>query len=366
MANVSNKDITIEGALPMIQLNGLNTMTNINFNSGSNSCELPAATTINGSSVAGIGSITSSSTTAEAFGVTNTGVFTGTDVVGITANSATTGTVLLVTANGITTGHVVSITSSGTITTTGDVLSVTASGATTSTGVVRVTANSLTSGVALSLGALSALTTGQGIKIAHTTSVIADGGSLIQISSSSTDTGGATNGTLLDIKGTGQLAGTQVRVDSIQTTGTVMSVISTGVMTTTGNLLTLTANSATTAAGLFLVNANGLTSGSAAVIASSSADTTARNLLQVTNSGTASVGVIPVQIQNNAVTGTGSKFVAMMSFKQTSKTTTLWLSIDATTPNGNLTGTVGDVCFNGPSGRTFYCTGTTNWTASNA
>lgn len=33
------------------------------------------------------------------------------------------------------------------------------------------------------------------------------------------------------------------------------------------------------------------------------------------------------------------------------------------TPNGALSGTTGDICFNGGSGNVFRCTGTTNWTA---
>lgn len=133
---------------------------------------------------------------------------------------------------------------------------------------------------------LDGLTTGTGHLIDHTTSVIADGGSLLRLSSSSIDTGGATNGTLLDLKSTGQLAGTTARLDVILTTGTAMSIISSGIMTTTGNLLTLTANSATTAAGLLRINANGLTSGIGAVISSSAtAITGAGRLLRVDHTG---------------------------------------------------------------------------------
>jgi hypothetical protein len=39
----------------------------------------------------------------------------------------------------------------------------------------------------------------------------------------------------------------------------------------------------------------------------------------------------------------------------------IWLS-DGTNPNGNLTGTQGDVCLNGPSGQMFYSGGGTTWT----
>lgn len=40
----------------------------------------------------------------------------------------------------------------------------------------------------------------------------------------------------------------------------------------------------------------------------------------------------------------------------------IWTS-NGTTPNGNLSGTTGDICINCDSGKTYYCTGTTNWTA---
>ncbi len=149
----------LESVEPMVQANGLNTLKNINFNSGSNSCDLPLATTINGVAVAGVGNISSSSTSATAFSITNTGVFAGASVFTVVANSATTGTVNLFTANGLTTGHNVVISSSGVITTTGDALAVTASGATSSTGVVRVVTAALTTGIALNVKA-DALTTG--------------------------------------------------------------------------------------------------------------------------------------------------------------------------------------------------------------
>lgn len=36
---------------------------------------------------------------------------------------------------------------------------------------------------------------------------------------------------------------------------------------------------------------------------------------------------------------------------------------DGTTPNGNLTGVTGDICYNGPSGQPFYCSSSgTTWT----
>lgn len=162
---------------------------------------------------------------------------------------------------------------------------------TTTTTSLALTQNAVTTGIGLSQS-LNGLTTGQGHLISHTTAVIADGGSLLRVTSSSVDTGGATNGTVFDFKSTGQLAGTMGRIDSIMTTGTVMSIISTGIMTTTGNLLTLTANSATTAAGILRVNATGLSTGNAVVVTTSS------------NSTNASTSVEPV-LFSHTMTGAG-------------------------------------------------------------
>lgn len=83
--------------------------------------------------------------------MSTTGVYTGTGVLSVTADSATTGTIGVITANGLTTGTGLRVTSSGTITTTGEVLDVVASGATTSTGAARITAAALTTGSALAV-----------------------------------------------------------------------------------------------------------------------------------------------------------------------------------------------------------------------
>lgn len=77
------------------------------------------------------------------------------------------------------------------------------------------------------------------------------------------------------------------------TSGMGATISSTGVLTTTGGLLTLTANSATTAAGLFRINANGLTSGIGAVITSTAtAITGAGRLLRVDHTGTTGTSAI--------------------------------------------------------------------------
>lgn len=405
---------------------GIRTNLDVSVGDGANVI-LPSTTTIGGSAVVALGDITSSATTGNMFTVTNTGVYTGTGVSRVVANSATTGVVDIITANGLTTGVAMRVTSSGVIATTGRLVSLVASG--------------MTTGTALDFGSLQAMTTGVGILMAHTTSVIADGGSLVQLSSSSIDTGGATNGTILDLKSTAQLAGTIVRLDNILTTGTAMSIIGTGVMTTTGNLLTLTANSATTAAGLLRINANGLTDGIGLIIASSatamtstgrmfkvshtgatgtstiiaevasaandetvifkvtasaalaagiasqvsvasmttgtglaitnadalttglianfksnSADATARTLVNIHNDNALAVGAIPLVITQDGPTSTN--YFAGIKLNSN----TIWVG-NGTTPNGNLTGTTGDLCIGGDSGKAYICTATTTWAA---
>lgn len=205
----------LEFHLPCVKFEGLKTNKDVTVGDGA-TVTLPSTTTIGGSSVVALGDITSSSTTASAFTVTNSGVFTGASVVSIVANSATTGTISLITANGLTSGHGEVITSSGVLVTTGDLLSVIGNSATTSTGVVRVSATGLTTGFAMAITSGGAnLTTGGALSISNGAS----------------------------------------------TAGVAVTVTSTGVMTTTAGLMTLTGNSATTASGLLRVSGTGLTTG---------------------------------------------------------------------------------------------------------
>jgi hypothetical protein len=123
------------------------------------------------------------------------------------------------------------------------VLQVTAASLTSGT-VLALSATAVDSGKIFDLGTNTGLTTGQGIKLAHTTSVIADGGSMLRLSSSGINTGGATNGTMLDVQTTSQVAGTQnlLKAGAV-TTGVVLSVISTTGMTS-GSLIRATSSTA--------------------------------------------------------------------------------------------------------------------------
>lgn len=139
----------IESGLPLVETFGLNTLKNINFNSGSNTCDLPALTTINGVAVAGVGNISSSATTGNMFTITNTGVYTGTGVMTITANSATTGSAgLVLTANGLTTGNMLTASSSSADTGTRSLVKVTNSSA-ASTGTTGIEVANTSTGACL-------------------------------------------------------------------------------------------------------------------------------------------------------------------------------------------------------------------------
>lgn len=387
------------GGLPVVASSGLNTLQNINFNSGSNSCDLPAATTLNGVAISAQGNITSASTTATAFSITNSVAYTGTHVFAVIADSLTTGTAqtisvaaqtdgvaLGITGGGVnisSTGIVASIT--GGANTDGSVLKVASTGAYVGTVGVLALASAATTGVSAAF-VNSALTTGKGLNItssgasqtsavvlAVTQSATATGftGSVVSITSSST-TG---SGNALLVTGVNTTAGDTVKVvnNAITVgTGTLVNLShTTSVLGAGTSMLRITSTSAdtgSTTGTLLDLAQTGVAAGNVAVLLTdSSSSVAARTDVKISVTNSAAVGVIPLSIKNVAVTGTGSKFIKLIQFSEGVKISTLWLSIDATTPDGNLTGAVGDICFNGPSGRSFYNNnGTTGWTASNA
>lgn len=67
-------------------------------------------------------------------------------------------------------------------------------------------------------------------------------------------------------------------------------------------------------------------------------------------------GYAPLLLTQNTVTSTNFKAVLQLG------TIKIWTS-NGTSPNGSLSSFAGDICFGGDSGKAYYCTGTTNWTA---
>jgi hypothetical protein len=183
---------------------------------------------------------------------------------------------------------------------TGNVVSFTGAGTTGTGNTLLVTSVNTTAGNGVSIVS-NALTVGAAtaLKVSHTTSVLGAGTSLARISSTGADTG-TTTGTLLDLAQTAAV----------------------------GNV--------------------------AVLLTDSSADTAARTNVKINVTNAAAVLAIPLEIQNAAVVGTGSKWKKMAKFGAV----TLWCGIDAggNDPNGNLTGVAGDVCFNGLNNKPYYCT----------
>jgi hypothetical protein len=208
------------------------------------------------------------------------------------------GTLLKVSSTGYTTGH------------TGDVVALIGSGTTGGGSVLQVTsanttagqAATITSGVTTTNGSglkllCEALTTGVGLRFAHTTSVIADGGSMVRLSDSGVATGGATNGTILDIINTGSVAGTLVKIYSnlaAQTATCLLDIVAAGYTTGyTGSLVKMTGCS---------------TTGSGTVLSVTSANSTAGGAVLITTGATTTNGYGLKVLAESLTTGTGILF----------------------------------------------------------
>jgi hypothetical protein len=107
---------------------------------------------------------------------------------------------------------------------------------------------------------------------------------------------------------------------------------------------------------IYFIIANSLTTGSGIYLASDSADSSTRSLGVFSVDNAAATGSNPIKTLNNALVSTNFKKAALFNGVQ------IWTS-DGTTPNGNLSGTTGDICLNGDSGKPYYCVATTSWTA---
>lgn len=242
------------------------------------------------------------------------GAYTSTSNAGlldVSASATTAGTVVHITSTsaGQTTASLLNVTASGYNTGyTGDVVKILGCSTTGDADVLDVQGVNTTAGNVVKIQA-NAITLGAatGLFVTHTTSVLGAGSSLVRISSTGIDTG-TTTGTLLDLSQTAAV----------------------------GNV--------------------------AALITDSSADTAARTDFKINVTNAAAVGVIPLSIQNAAVTGANSKFKKIALFGSV----TVYVGIDAggNDPGGQLTGVVGDICLNGASNKGYTCTtAPTTWTA---
>lgn len=200
-----------------------------------------------------------------------TGGFSGAsstgNIIGVTAVNDVAGDAIKVTNTALTLGsgtlmnlsHTTSVIGAGssmlrltstgvnTGTTTGTMLDIAATAATTAT-LALITSATLTTGSAMVMN-LNGLTTGTGLTIAHTTSVIANGGSLMRLSSTSIDTS-TTTGAILDMSSTAGAASVNILAAfNGLTTGKGMRMTTTNL--STGLALELVATSATLSTGRY-------------------------------------------------------------------------------------------------------------------
>jgi fibronectin-binding autotransporter adhesin len=237
-------------------------------------------------------------------------------LVHITASNASQATNILlhVVQSGVTTGYTGSVASFTGTSTTGDanVVLITSANTTDGRALKIVSGVTTTNGSAMLIQA-NALTTGVGLRFAHTTTVIADGGSMVRLSSSSVDTGGATTGQILDIANTGSVVGTLVKMYSnvaSQTATTILDIAQAGATLTaftddvvsitggfsgnssTGSVLTVTGVN-TTAGNTVKIDASAVTTGTGLLVTSAGVLITTGELVSfVANGATTCTGVL--------------------------------------------------------------------------
>jgi len=134
--------------------------------------------------------------------------------------------------------------------------------------------------------------------------------------------------------------------------GSAMSVAS-----VTDQIGLLVSTTAATTYSSFGVNHQLVTSDSTAAIVTNAGLNTAINITNTNASNTSAV----INMFQQAYTDTDYRRYFALQGADAGETINVYVG-DAITPNGNLTGAEGDVCFNGDSGKIYYCTGTTNWT----
>lgn len=174
------------------------------------------------------------------------------------------------------------------------------------------------------------------------------------IGDASTDTLAVTGVTTFTETGTGNVA---VTISGASTTVDEVLISGTGAHASGKGEVRVTNSGATAAGGAVLfVSATGTPAAATGYLAKfDNSGITATNnpiAVQITQIGTAAAIAVTAAVQSTHF------------YKILTSTTggNLWMG-DGTTANGALSGTAGDILFNGGSGKPEYCTGTTNWTA---
>lgn len=403
----SGNDVSGTGSTWTFTKAGVNTMksTTIAGTAGSNSLVLTAGdalfsdaslTIVDADDAATLSITNDTATSASPFVFAGAGVFTGnttSSFMTITPSGLTTGTALYmpvagmttgkainIPANALTSGIVLNLTSSATAITgagrliysnhtgatgTSAILNEFASAANDETVIFKVTSSaalalgtalqvsgaSITTGKAMEASDLNALTTGKGLHLASSATAITTTGRLFL-----SDHTGAT-GTSAVLNEFKSAANDETIV--LQVTGSAALAA--------GKLMFLSAAAITTGTVLDISGSTATTTGSMLNINDNSSDTSTRKVVYIKQDHASASGATPLTIDNDnatkpliagTATATSTNYFKIM----TVNSVTLWVG-NGTTGNGNLSGTAGDILFNGGSNKPEYCTGTTNWTA---
>lgn len=206
------------------------------------------------------------------------------------------------------------------------------------TDAVNITGTAITTGKAIDIIDLAALTSGIGINVTSAATAITGAGRLLYVSHSGATT---TSGTIAEVASaaTDETVIFQVTASGLNALGVAAAVTS---ATTTGSGVVVTASS--------------LTTGAIARFVSDSADATARSLVTIVNDNTAAVGAIPLFVQQDAVVSTNFKLVAQLAGIN------IYIS-DQTSPNTALSAPEGSICLNASAtGQIAYNNdGATSW-----
>ena len=309
-----------------------------------------------------------------------TGNYTSTANVGllsVVANTTIAGTIQNIQGNALTTGQALNISSTGTGLTTGSlfyatsattgavatngIVSLNATGNYTSpanVGLLSLIANTTTAGTIQSIQG-NGLTTGVALIIPHTSSIIANGGSLLRLSSTSADTS-TTTGTLLDLSSSTSTAATQV----LQTYGALTGGIGESIITnalTTGKAVNIGVGGTaalTTGNALLVTGPTGAAALSGA--AGGVVNFTAAGLYTSTNNA----GLL-----NLNANGTNAGIIENISGTNLTTGIALNIGVGATSPTtGNailVTGPTGAAALSGAAGGVVNFTAAGNYTSTN-
>ena len=245
------------------------------------------------------------------------------------------------------------------------ILKVTASDVLASGTALAVSVAAMTTGTALDISGMAAITTGKGINVAASGTTRTDG---ILVNITDASTAATSTGRMLYVGHTGVTGVSTILSEFASAAGdetVIMKVTASGALAA-GKGLFISGASVTTGTLLDISDNTAATTGKAVNIVTNSADTGTRSTVYISQSNASASGATALEVNNAGALAT-LKLTALLASTHFRKLialqgVTLWSS-DGTTAQGNLSGTAGDICFNGGSNKPEYCTGTTNWTA---